>query len=689
MVVDPEEYIIKESEVYYMRTEDLATYNIDNTNNMNEEVCIATKNGLNQLFVDTKAKGYRKIVLLEGTYRIDSEKDRHKSISIPSYFTVDMNGSTFKLKETTEESVGESIIVMKDTTDAHLTNGVLEGNRFERKDLGLETECFGEGITAVYFNGCEYSSLTNMIIKNTAGHTVGTQYVWGPGTKVSTYTKVKIVDGKEVECDETSTSNMIDIRKSKAWSGYVSVGNGEGYRGTKGGSQIVYVHFYDENENYLETVEGHQYRKLRIPEEAAYARVTMYGNLTKEDNISFHSKHLGEYLEINDIHFIDTRTTALAPSACNNILIENVKYTRAGNSITPCAVDFEDGAQECQDVYYRNNEVLESSGTCTLIDNIGFNHVYENNIGHHMVIRRGVKGAVIRDTDDTDSKYQGSIKWTYGNSVISKYNRVYNVKTGNVKILISDDDKKKGAEKFIVKDCTIEANYIESDASLVTYTNCVFTQFNGSKIRVENSIIYPTSYQGGELYFKNCEFKNLDTPGDEITLSFNALDVTRVFDNCKFIGKTHFRNHNYFNTVTCNNCEFEDLYITVGASDEEKKPNIEFNNCNINSNSESFIKFGPYGYSQGRYKIIFNNSDIKLVSTTIINMFAQPLSDSSVTFNKCNIQHNDSKVIAPSNSSKQDENVALKIDFNGCILNKELDCSFDIVSKNVFINVNK
>jgi hypothetical protein len=70
-------------------------------------------------------------------------------------------------------------------------------------------------------------------------------------------------------------------------------------------------------------------------------------------------------------------------------------------------------------------------------------------------------------------------------------------------------------------------------------------------------------------------------------------------------------------------------------------------------------------------------------------MFAQPLSDSSVTFNKCNIQHNDSKVIAPSNSSKQDENVALKIDFNGCILNKELDCSFDIVSKNVFINVNK
>ena len=33
----------------------------------------------------------------------------------------------------------------------------------------------------------------------------------------------------------------------KEWSDYVSVGQAEGYRGIKGESGVIYVHFYDED----------------------------------------------------------------------------------------------------------------------------------------------------------------------------------------------------------------------------------------------------------------------------------------------------------------------------------------------------------------------------------------------------------------------------------------------------------
>ena len=602
MVINPDTYAIKSSETYTMTTADLATYKINNANSTDADDLVNTRDGLTKLFSDLKAKGYRKCILLKGTYRINGEKARNNCITIPSYFTVDMNGSTFKLDKITSSNEG-CIARMDDATDAHLINGTLEGDRFERKDLGLEKGYEGEPINTFLFQGCNNCSIENLTIKNTTGHTIGTQYRWGPGTKFSEYTKVDIVDGKEVASSDRSTSNMVDLTKIKAWSKYVSVGNGEGYRGTKGNSGIIYVHFYDKDKKYMHTVTGYQYRKIRIPEDAVYGRVTMLGELTLDHNVSFHAKHLGDYLEISNIDFIDTRTTALAPSACNNLLIENVTYTRAGNSITPCAVDFEDGWQECQDVYYRNNKVLVSSGTATVIDNTGYNHVNENLEGHRMIVRRGVLGGVFRNYTDTT----GYIRWTYGNKIVSKYNRLYGVKTTNICVDVSDGDVTRGAEEFKIRDCEISGTYLGSSYKYVTYENCTFPLFNGSNLTLKNCTVYPTSYLGDNLYFENCTFKNLEQENGDIGFSFNLLNATRVFKNCKFLGKTTMKNHNGFNSGTFAGCYFQDLNMTVGLNTEETNKSITFNNCEINSTAQNFIHFGPFAYSRGYIKIDFNN----------------------------------------------------------------------------------
>lgn len=681
MVINPDTYAIKSSEIYTMTTADLSTYKINNANSTNADDLVNTREGLTKLFADLKSKGYRKCILLKGTYRINGEKARYNCITIPSYFTVDMNGSTFKLDTITSSNEG-CIARMDDATDAHLINGTLEGDRFERKALGLERGYEGEPINTFLFQGCNNCSIENLTIKNTTGHTIGTQYRWGPGTKFSEYTKVDIVDGKEVASSDRSTSNMVDLTKIKAWSKYVSVGNGEGYRGTKGNSGIIYVHFYDKDKNYMHTVTGYQYRKIRIPEDAVYGRVTMLGELTLDHNVSFHAKHLGDYLEISNIDFIDTRTTALAPSACNNLLIENVTYTRAGNSITPCAVDFEDGWQECQDVYYRNNKVLEASGTATVIDNTGYNHVYENLEGHRMVVRRGVLGGVFRNyTDKT-----GYIRWTYGNKIVSKYNRLYGVKTGNITADVSEGDQTRGAEEFKIRNCEISATYIGSSYKYVTYENCTFPLFNGSNLTLKNCTVYPTSYLGDNLYFENCTFKNLEQENGDIGFSFNLLNATRVFKNCKFLGKTTMKNHNGFNSGTFEGCYFQDLNMTVGLSTADTNKSIVFNNCEINSTAQNFIHFGPFAYSRGYIKIDFNNCKMNLGEGDLIYLYAKPTGATSVNFNKCTIVKDTGKLLTGWGSISNNAEYALKLNFVGCTMNKNLDDSYKGTGNNVSVN---
>ena len=671
IVKTSEESIISLEETYTVTDADLTTYKINKNDSTVAEDLETTRDGLTQMFKDLSAKGYQKCILPNGTYRINGENKRYECIMIPSNFTVDMNGSTFKLNTVSANNVGCSIVSMNDEENAHLTNGTLEGDRFERKDLGLETGYLGEPINTFLFRGCKNCSITNMTIKNTTGHTIGTQYVWGPSQKITEYTKTRIVDGEEVPCDDCSTSNMIDLTKMKEWSDYVSVGQAEGYRGIKGESGVIYVHFYDEDQKYLETVTGYQFRKIRIPEKAKYGRVTMLGTLTVEHNVSFHCKHLGDYLEISDIDFIDTRTTAMAPSACNNLLIENCTYTRAGNSITPCAVDFEDGWQECQDVYYRNVKVLESSGTATVIDNTGYNHVYEGIEGHRMILRRGVLGGVIRNSKDMTN----TVNWTVGNKIVCKYSRLYNVESGN--IIVSHSDTESGEfEEFKVRDSVINGSYVNSSTDIVTYEDCVFTKLIGQNFVLKNCVAQPQPYWGENIYCYGCEFKNMETPDGEIAFSFNSLDAERVFENCTFKGKTQLKNHNNFNSGVFKGCEFDDLSMLITLSAKDTNKGIDFIDCNIKSSAENLIHLGPYAYCKAYIDLNFTNCEITHTGENLIYSYGDATDESIIEFDNCTINKESGKVITGYGNVVNEPTTSLDIIFKGGSVNKELDTSW-------------
>lgn len=656
-VVDPATSEISASQTYYMTDDDLELYKINNSNSADATDVVDTRDGLTKLFADKQAEGYRKIVLLEGIYRIDGEDasgHRMNSIFIPSYFTVDMNGSTFKLNtilsdiNASEKDPGTSgsIIKMEDVVDAHLINGTLEGDRMERAANELEKGGKGEAINTVTINGGKYCTLEDLTIKNTTGHTVFTQGLWGPISVIYEYSNYAIINGEVMNDPNCRTSSMIDLTDIISWrddEDYMYVGHPEGIRGLKGDSAFVYVNFYDSNGNFMETVEGMQYRKILIPSGAKYTRVTIWGtgvSTVRNDanTFSVYVKHYGDYHEFKNLDFYDTRTTAMSPSTCNNLLIEGCTYTRVGSRITPAIADFEDGWEECQDVYYRNNIEIERAegNTGSIIDNTGFNHIYENCVNHDITIRYRVIGAVVRNINDLNTV----VEYQIGTEKRGKFGRIYNNNCGDISVAYKDKENNYiEPVNFKIKDCTITSipgntnTYTHGVPGKTVFENCTFTCFGGGNssfvgctIQLSENDIYDN------LYCKDCTILGPET--SKVKLS-GLLYKNRVFENCRFTGKTPLTNYNLY-AGTFKSCEFEDLSMIASTHDGEET--ILFEDCIINSSAVTFIDIGPYGYSEPNHiNLIFRNCNITHTGNVFLKLTSPTTDGSQVFFDNCSV----------------------------------------------------
>ena len=664
LVVDPEKEQITEEQTYQITEEDLKQYKINKEGSTAEEDVVNTRDGLNKLFVDIQEKGYRKCILPKGTYRIQST-NRTECIKIPSYLTVDMNGSTFKL-DTVKEDIGALLVSFDKAIDAHLMNGTVEGDRFERKELGLEHGYLGEGINTIGISGGRYCSIDHLIVKNTTGHTFGVTGAFEAGVWPANFTHVNVVDGIEEEDESCSTSDMVDLTKIKEKSDYLMVGNCFGYRGLRGESPIVYIHFYNENQEFLETVTAYQYRKTRMPENAKYARATYLGNVQTNDTAIFFYKDYGSYHAITNIDFYDTRTTAIA-SAGNNILIENCTYTRCGNSITASSVDFEDGYQECQDIYYRNNIDYERPGSGTVIDNTGYNHVYENLKGHSMHIRTGNVGCVVRNIDDIEGT---EIRWTTGNIRSTKFCRNYNNKTRINDVRNWPSEIQLSEHK--IKNCVIGTSSDARSINSIVYEDCTFEVLWGSNIICKNCRINTTGYMADKVYFYDCTFGQ-ENSEEENPIRINHVNGERIFENCTFKGKSVVTANN---SGKFNNCLFEDVRLVADLYPEEQTAGVIYDNCTMSSSAENFIHMGGNVSTRDYLNIVFNNCNITHTGERFMYLYGKPTGNSKVEFHNCNIKKDTGVLLGGWLTVSAYPETSLEILFDNTTFSKELDASY-------------
>ena len=595
-VVDRKTYDITDDQTYVMTSEDLTIYNINNENSAVEDDMINNRIGLTNLFSDVKNKGFRKIILLNGTYRVNRAipagtiKDKTCPILIPSEFTIDMNNSTIKLHPYDDREYGNRgevnnvIIKMENCFDSHLINGTIKGDYYERVNelvwedgsnayIGSNGE-FNFGAVSY---GSEFSSFENITFDNIAGYNVGATYGGnrGNGNIGEWQENISVENGVNIDKEGYITSNLGTMDENMINNKYIVASVWLGYGGIRGHYWDMDFHFYDENEKFIETIKVYQYTRCRIPENSKYFRITIKGNITDVERLQAHNIILTRYFTCKNCHWIDNRTCA-NPAHIQFYAYLNCDFTRSGQNITPCEIDLEDGWENQQDIFIKGCSVLENVGTADVIDSAGLNHVYENNTNMSFTIRHKVNGVVIRN--NISPIIDTTIGYMTNNTI-----RIYD---NNITGKISLGQKESnffGYEKTKVKlkNNIMKLGSVNRANGFYVLDNCDITFTKDHKsVHCINSIIRMegwAAYENEEIEFENCNFESVDGVS-EINLQFNVLDTARKFNNCSFNFGTGLYDHGLFNSGIWNKCIFND-YLIINPKHSNTMGDIQFNNC--------------------------------------------------------------------------------------------------------------
>ena len=557
-----------------------------------------TRTGLQQLLDDKKAAGYNKLTLLPGKYRIDHQKQ----IYIPTNFTLDMNGATLKLNQFTGDHA--LMVNINNTVNSHVINGTLEGDYFSHDYANSPNN--SEWPLGVTIGGeAKYSSFEDITIKDITGYgsgngiensrdgSLGYTHIYPRG--IGNNFKLGDVDrntGLDIESTTRTTCGYQDI-SGYSDIGYLSVSIYLGYQGNPCGTWNLICHFYDENKNYIKSVDAYQYRRVGVPLNAKYMRVTIL-NEAYPDNLSIQYFRIPTHCVFKNVKYENCRCVGSAPAAMKDMLMENCEFTNCGQSAAKCAFDAEDGWDSMQDCTFKslkfnanpNNHFL----TCA-----GHNFIIEGQQGGRAYIWERTRGLVVKNCKNLDLTIQGG-----GKDTIVRHG-VYRVCNNT----LTKASVANNLVKYNTSSAHISGLVLHSTMSLLGTAS----RYNHCTVKVSSSFL---AYLGN-ISMINCEFIPETNFSDRYSLSFNNghLD-SYFFKDCKFKGKCRLSNHNGFFTGTFSNCSFDDVSIqpNVAANADDL---ILFENCDMNYTEDQFIRYSPHAYSTGDY------SQIKFDSCTITN----------------------------------------------------------------------
>lgn len=664
LVIDRNSYDMTPSQTYTVTQNDLDKYGIKTNNSTVEIDMTNTREGLTLLFNEIRTNGYKKCVLLNGIYRINWDRDQddgfgsyYKPLSIPSKFTVDLNGATIKLDGNTGN--GGIMVLMQDCFDSHLINGTLDGNY----DVFNITGEKGEHLYATVFEGCKYSSFEDLTIKNITGYACLTKSTSVPRVIIPSETWIKNIymsDGNEISMENKYTCDFVDI-STMLNDKYISVNRFLGYQGFEGSSMYVDIHFYDENKQFLQTIKAIQYRKIRILDNAKYIRVTLdKSESTNSIDLQATNFYTTTNCAFKNIKYINTRACALAPTAFNNLLIENCTFDNCGQNLTPLAIDFEDGWEMGQDCYFRNNTILTPSGTGDFVTCRGMNYVIENCDNFRVDFRGGTIAPVYRNNLNSSSVVYYSSPFRVRSCYCRIYNNVFN-KGG---CQLSTDYDYSGdlqAMPSAIKDCIfigscpstnnttskcINCNIdLESvpDYDYSTYISEALRMYGGTlrNLKAVNTII-------GDVKLNNVEVNNIQN----VFFGIRSIDI-----NNSTLEDVSIKLHNFDSNTHIENSNLTNFYLNT-QSWCNSASNIELKGCQVNNVNKIFelenlnngilkitdsdivvsndVGIKLYGNASSVYSVVVANNNIScknyLISKNINNVSLENINN---TFNSC------------------------------------------------------
>lgn len=572
-----------------------------------------TRKGIQQLLDDKKYAGYNKLTLLPGTYRVD-----HKlQIYIPTQFTLDMNGATFKLNQFTGNS--SLMIELNNTFDSHVINGIIKGDYFGHDYANSANN--SEWVNGISIGGeAKYSSFENLTIEDITGYgsgngiansrdgSLGYTYIYP--RSIGNNFKLGDIDrttGLDLESTTRTTSDFRDISGYEDV-GYLSVSIYLGYQGNPCGTWNLICHFYDENKKFIKSIDSYQYRRIGIPKNSKYMRITIL-NESYPTNLSIQYFRIPTHCSFKNINLSNCRCVGMASAAMKDLLFEACEFTNCGQSSAKCAFDAEDGWDMMQDITFKsmkfntnpNNHFLTCAGHNFIVDGQQYGIIY---------MWERTKSSIIRNCTNVKLSIQsGGLENIIRHGIYRIYNNEFIGGSGS---------------ENLIKNCT------SNDLISGTIINSTLTGIcDSSFYRNCNISIKKTFYNYlSKISLIDCIIKGDNDLAERYKLSFNGghLD-SYIFNNCKFYGKSILANHVNFYSGKFIGCYFEDTSIAPNVL-ANSNDIISFNNCIINYSDNNLIFYSPFAYTKGSFtNLYFTKCTINKINSNISSMiyaYAKP-----------------------------------------------------------------
>lgn len=557
----------------------------------------------------SQKENYTKIILPFGEYLIDGTKREDGKMGIyidAKNLTLDLNKSLMKMEANNKDS--SLVFSMENAFDSHVINGVIEGDLDEHDFDNAPNS--SEWVNAVLLSGCDYCSYEDIEIRKITGYGTTTNF----GGIVSENAGRPIVNPSKWilgDIDETTglykkSNNRYTTEDFTALAqkgknlndvGFIQVGYYLGYQGNATGNWVYHAHFYDENYNYIETLEGYAYRPLYFSKKAVYMKLTLLSNEIPSNDISIYALKVPRSCVFKNIKHKDIRCVGMALAAFNNLLVENCTFEHCGWKLARCAFDAEDGWDLMQDLYMKGAKFKKGT---------------EN--GYEFLCAAG-HNFVVEDCSEMGTfQYERCRNFVYRNNIFvntteirshgigrSGYFRVYdNVFENGINL-------KSNREQVILK--------IKNSVLKKSIYGRTINIPDGRRVIVENSTIDGTlidnSFFGitDDVDFINCNFINFEN---------NLISGTNTFEDCIFNGLINLSSNNSVSEFI--NCKFDDVifnrnpsskfynsefnHLRIITSGETRGDELLFENCTINDYDEyPFIEFK----NGSKVKIIFRN----------------------------------------------------------------------------------
>ncbi len=576
-----------------------------------ERMSVTNVVGLQKLLDDKAAAGFRKVVLLPGTYRLSHTK----SLFIPGGMTLDLGTAT--LKQNAFTGASSVMVRMAGVADAHLVGGTLEGDYWTHDYArspnnsewpagfeigGASWYCSVEGVKVADITG--YGG-QNGISKDAPG---GLFYFveglphFAPGG----------LDPKTGDVDATDgyrfTTDFKDLQKVRAAGrGRLQISKLLGYQGVRTRSWQMTVAWYDAEKRFISAETAWQYREMWIPADAAYLRVSVEEESAKaadEAGLTVTAMRHPVNCAVKNCRFERCRCVGYAASAMKNMLFAGNFFTQSGESAACCAFDAEDGWDQMQDVYFLKNVFCDNPRNNSILTCAGHNFIFEENDGDIYLWGR-THSPCARDNAIGDATYRcdSRLRSGYGRFEGNTYKK-------GVHLGLNDAKARPDNWDYVLSGLVFDGgdeSYVIEVGPAGRVVNCTFRNM---PVRIANA--YACTFENctdGSTYlpFPGGRWIEVTVKGSKLTrfyqsnswerCHFTDTKLERFFGgsqtakNCDFAGCSLFGLDTA--KITMSDCTFDGT--TVQGNYWEKPSDLLFLNCAIQTRDDApFLKLGIY-----------------------------------------------------------------------------------------------